>query len=238
MTRSSFIRIVLLVALVAGIVAGLIYRAELSEWFVNSRDWIRQQGIWGYVILGLAYIPAAVLFIPGSWLTLGGGVAFGLWAVVPVSLGSTAGASAAFLVSRYLARHWVEERIARSPRFQALDRAVGEQGFKIVLLTRLSPVIPFNFLNYAYGLTRVRIGDFLLASWIGMLPGTFLYVYIGSAGAEAVAGEKSLAEWIFFGIGLVLTIVVTVMVTRLARKALAEAVPEEGPSMDVPSEHC
>src|SRR5262249_10857542 len=156
------------------------------------------------------------LLIPGSFLTLGGGATFGLWAVAPISLGSTAAAGVVFLFSRYLARQWVEERIG-SRRFQALDRAVGEQGFKIVLLTRLSPVFPFNFLNYAYGLTQVRFRDYLLASWIGMLPGTFLYVYIGSLGAEAVAGQKSPAEWAFFGIGLALTIVVTALVTRLAR---------------------
>jgi len=218
-------RAVLLLVLAGGIAAGLVYRTELGEAFRDSRDWVRQQGLWGYLILGLAYIPAALLFIPGSWVTLAGGGVFGLWAVVPISLGSTAGASAAFLAGRYLARHWVEEHIAGSARFLALDRAVGAQGFKIVFLTRLSPVIPFNFLNYAFGLTQVRFLDFLLASWIGMLPGTFLYVYIGTAGGEAVAGEKSLAEWIFLGIGLAVTAAATVFVTRLARRALAEAAP-------------
>jgi uncharacterized membrane protein YdjX (TVP38/TMEM64 family) len=219
--------------LAAGVGVALIYRQELAERFQQSRDWVQAQGIWGYVILGLAYIPVSLLFIPASWLTLAGGAGFGLLAVVPISLGSTAGASAAFLAARYLFRPWVEARIGNSPRFQALDRAVAGQGFKIVLLTRLSPVIPFNFLNYALGLTRVRFGDFLLASWIGMLPGTFLYVYVGSAVGEAASGEVDIVKNIFYGMGLVVTVIVTVMVTRLARRALADAVPPEGPDSAV-----
>jgi uncharacterized membrane protein YdjX (TVP38/TMEM64 family) len=221
MTRSSVIRILFLVLLAVGIVCAILYRHELAEQVTRYREWIRELGVWGQVILALAYIPASVLFIPASWLTLAGGVAFGLWAVVPISLGSTAGASAAFLTGRYLARDWVEQRVAASPRFQALDHAVAAQGFRIVFLTRLSPVIPFNFLNYAFGLTQVRFRDFLVASWLGMLPGTFMYVYLGSAVGEA-AIEAGLAQRIWFGVGLVVTVIVTVMVTRLARRALAE----------------
>jgi uncharacterized membrane protein YdjX (TVP38/TMEM64 family) len=102
------------------------------------------------VLLGAAYVPAALLFVPGSLLTLEAGFAFGVVrGTIAVSLGSVLGASAAFLAGRTLARGLIEGRISRNPKFQAIDRAVGEQGFKIVLLTRLSPIFPFNLLNQA-----------------------------------------------------------------------------------------
>ncbi|KKL04544.1 hypothetical protein LCGC14_2615000 [marine sediment metagenome] len=145
-----------------------------------------------------------------------------------MSIGSTLGACGAFLVGRTVARRSIERKVAGNPKFAAIDEAVGRQGFKIVLLTRLSPVFPFIFLNYAYGLTKVPFWRYALASWIGMLPGTFMYVYLGSALgslAEAVSGrqESSVAERVFFVAGLVMAVVVAVVVTRVARKALKTA---------------
>ncbi len=141
---------------------------------------------------------------------------------------ATLGASAAFLVSRYVARGAVERRLAGNARFAAIDRAVGDQGRKIVLLLRLSPVFPFNLLNYALGLTRVRFADFLVAS-IGMLPGTLLYVYYGKVAGDVarLAGgtdvPKGPGYYAVLGLGLVATILVTTIVTRTARRALEEA---------------
>jgi uncharacterized membrane protein YdjX (TVP38/TMEM64 family) len=181
-------------------------------------------------LLGAIYVVACVLFVPGTILTLGAGFAFGVVVgTVTVSLASTLGATAAFLVGRTLARDWVQEKVARSPKFRALDEAVGRQGFKIVLLTRLSPLLPFNLLNYALGVTKVPLRTYVLASWIGMLPATVLYVYLGStlkSLAEVVAGkaEGGVAQQVFFGAGLAATVVVTVFITRLANKALKEAV--------------
>jgi uncharacterized membrane protein YdjX (TVP38/TMEM64 family) len=128
-------------------------------------------------------------------------------------------------------RRWIEQRIAGYPRFRAIDRAVGEQGFKIVLLTRLSPVFPFNLLNYAFGLTRVRLGPYVLASWLGMIPGTIMYVYLGSALkslTDVVAGAPAggILQQAFFVAGLIMTVVATVVITRVARRALNEAVAE------------
>ncbi len=154
-----------------------------------------------------------------------------MYGSVAVSVGSVLGATAAFLVGRTLLRGSIERRIASYPRFQAIDRAVGEQGFKIVLLTRLSPIFPFNLLNYAFGLTNVRLWQYVLASWIGMLPGTVMYVYLGSALkslADVAAGapEGGTPQTVFFVVGLVMTIVATVVVTRVASRALNEAVAE------------
>ena len=155
---------------------------------------------------------------------------------ITVSIGSTLGASAAFLVGRYLAREKIEQKLAQNTKFAAIDQAVGQNGFKIVLLTRLSPVFPFNLLNYAFGLTRVRFATYALASWIGMMPGTILYVYLGSTAgdlAQIFSGgvQAGQGQQVFKVIGLIATLVVTLLVTRIARNALRNAIPQaEGES--------
>ena len=151
---------------------------------------------------------------------------------IAVSVGSTLGATAAFLVGRYLARNWVSGKVAGNEKFKAVDEAVAREGWKIVLLTRLSPVFPFNLLNYAFGLTKVNLKQYILASWAGMIPGTVMYVYIGSlAGDLASLGSggrtRTTGEWILYGVGLLATGVVTVFVTRLAKNALAARIPLE-----------
>jgi len=189
-------------------------------------DRIRDLGPSGAVIFVLLYLVAAVLLLPGSVLTLGAGAVFGVvHGAVLVSAGATLGATAAFLVGRYLARGWVAASLESYPRFAAIDQAVAREGWKIVGLTRLSPVFPFNLLNYAFGLTRVSLRDYVLASWIGMMPGTVMYVYVGSIAGDiatlSAGGQgRSGAEWAIYGLGLLATVVVTVYVTRLARAAL------------------
>ncbi len=193
-------------------------------------DWVAGLGAWGMVAFVLLYVLATVLFLPGSILTLGAGALFGVVkGSIIVSLGATLGATAAFLVGRYLARGWVSKRIAGNTRFQAVDQAVAREGWKIVGLTRLSPVFPFNLLNYAFGLTSVSLRDYFWATWIGMIPGGVLYVYLGSlAGDLALLGveerSRSSFEWGLYLFGLVATVAVTIYVTRLARAALAKKV--------------
>lgn len=189
----------------------------------QALDWVGALGPWGPVLFVGIYIVAAVLLLPGSVLTLGAGAAFGLLqGIVLVSLASTSAAAVAFLIGRYCARDLVARKIEGNEKFAAIDRAVAGEGWKIVLLTRLSPVFPFTLLNYAFGLTRVKLGHYLLASWIGMLPGTAMYVYLGTL-ANVGAGQRarSPAEWALYGVGLLATVAVTVFVTRVARKALA-----------------
>lgn len=181
-------------------------------------------GPWGPVLFIAVYILATVLFLPGSILTLGAGAAFGVaWGSLYASIGSTLGATAAFLVGRHLARDWVARRIAGNATFAAIDRAVADGGWKIVGLTRLSPVFPFTLLNYAFGLTRVPLKEYLLASWIGMMPGTVMYVYLGSIARAGVTGQpRTPAQWTLYGVGLAATVAVTLIITRSARRALAK----------------
>jgi uncharacterized membrane protein YdjX (TVP38/TMEM64 family) len=164
---------------------------------------------------------------------VGAGALFGVpTGFIAVSIGSTIGACAAFLTGRFLARNWVAGRVARNRKFTAIDNAVGKKGFKIVLLTRISPVFPFNVLNYAFGLTKVDFWKYALATWIGMTPGTFLFVYFGAAAgtlAKAAAEDREFSageQWMFW-VGLVLAVIIVYWVTRVARHALAEATDEE-----------
>lgn len=195
-------------------------------------DWVKGLGALGMAVFVLLYIIATVFMLPGVILTLAGGGVYGLLIGFPlVSVASTLGACAAFIVGRYFARDWVAARVANNQRFKAIDDAVGKQGWKIVLLTRLSPVFPFNLLNYGYGLTKISFPHYALASWIGMMPGTVLYVYFGSVGKNLASlneegREKTTAEWVMWVIGLLVTIGVTIFVTRIAKRAFDNAVPD------------
>ena len=169
---------------------------------------------------------------PGSVLTLAAGAIFGVVGGTAFAFtGATVGAAGAFLVARYVARGAVEKRVNADPRFAAIDRAVAMQGRRLVFLLRLSPVFPFNLLNYALGLTRVSLGDYLIAS-IGMLPATLLYVYYGkvlgdvAAAAGGAAPERDAAYYVLVALGLAATLAVTVIITRIARRALSEVVDE------------
>lgn len=204
-----------------------------QQWLQDALTWINSQGAVGGIAFIILYIVAAVAFLPGSILTLGAGVVFGVaLGSLYVFIGATIGAIAAFLVGRYLARGWVEKKIAGNEKFAAVDRAVGREGLKIVLLTRLSPVFPFNLLNYAYGVTGVSLKDYILGT-IGILPGTIMYVYLGSlAGNLATLGAGNqpgnpTIEWTIRIVGFIATVAVTLYVTKIARKALNEEVSGE-----------
>lgn len=201
----------------------LLATSEVRARLRDGLSWIEGLGAWGLVLFVALYVVATVLLIPGSALGLGAGALFGVVrGSVLVSLASTLGATCAFLLGRSLARDWVARRIEGNAAFTALDGAVAAEGWKIVFLTRLSPLFPFTLLNYAFGLTRVSLRDYVLASWIGMLPGTVMYVYLGAlARAGVETRPRTAAEWTLYAVGLVATIAVAVVVTRLARRALA-----------------
>lgn len=193
------------------------------------KEWVETIGVWGPVIFALVYIGATVLFIPGSAITLAVGATFGLaWGFATVSAGSTIGAALAFLIARYLARARVQELAGKNPKFKAIDQAIGDGGWKIIALLRLSPAIPFNLSNYLFGLTAIRFWPYVLTSWLAMMPGTLMYVYLGYAAGEGVGAAagaesgKSLGEWILLGVGLLATVVVTVYVTRIAARAVRQ----------------
>jgi len=198
----------------------------------HALTWVDSLGSVGAIAFIIIYILATLAFFPGSILTLGAGVVFGLvLGSFYVFIGATIGATVAFLVGRYLARGWVAEKIQGNSKFQAIDEAVGREGLKIVLLTRLSPIFPFNLLNYAYGVTGVSLKDYLLGS-AGMIPGTIMYVYIGSlAGNLATIGTSAPATnpvllWTIRLSGFIATVAVTLYVTKIARQALASVINE------------
>jgi len=230
-SRVTALKILLIIAAVIAAAKFFNFQATLNALLV----WIEGLGPLGAVFYIGIYIVSCVLFVPGSVLTIGAGAIFGVvWGSVYVSIASTLGATCAFLVGRYFARDWVAKRIEGNKKFKAVDEAVEKEGWKIVGLTRLSPVFPFTLLNYAYGLTQVKLKDFFLASWLGMMPGTVMYVYLGAAAGSLASinsgmegKEKTSAEWALYAIGLLATLVVTAFVTKLARKALAEQIKED-----------
>ncbi len=199
-----------------------------QQWLRNFNNWVGQMGVVGIFIFIGVYAAATVLLAPGAILTIGAGFAFGLWkGFVAVSAGSTIGAALAFLVARFIARDKVEAIAKGNEKFCNIDNAIGKQGAKLVFLLRLSPVIPFNLSNYFYGLTGVKFWPYVLASWVGMMPGTFLYVYIGTAGKAAVsaaAGGEAMKHgwqyWMLMSVGFAATIAVTIWVAKIARDAL------------------
>jgi uncharacterized membrane protein YdjX (TVP38/TMEM64 family) len=213
----------------AALAALLLIGRHLGGYVPAFGRWVAGLGALGPAVFVLGYALATIAFLPGSLLTLAGGAIFGLaWGTVWVFAGAMLGSSLAFLIARYVARAAIGRRVAGNRKFAAIDRAVGTHGFKIVCLLRLSPVFPYNLLNYALGLTRVRFVHFLLAD-IGMLPGTLLYVYYGKVAGDvaALAGgaapQRTAWDHALLGLGLAATVAVTLIITRLARRALAEA---------------
>jgi pyruvate/2-oxoglutarate dehydrogenase complex dihydrolipoamide dehydrogenase (E3) component/uncharacterized membrane protein YdjX (TVP38/TMEM64 family) len=222
-TAKFLILIVLVIAAVAALLS-----LPVREWFMQLEAYVQSLGAIGPVVVALAYVLCTVLFIPGSAITIGSGTLFGLkTGLLVVVVGANLGALCAFL----LARTFLREKVARwaegNPKFRSLDRAIGKQGFKVVLLTRLSPVFPFVLLNYFLGLTAIRTPAYILANLFGMLPATFLFVYIGAAARDAITGQMSSAvdfyQQILKYVGLLATVAVVIIVTRIARKALREA---------------
>ena len=226
MTSGNVLRLVLLLVVVIAAGSAVLFY-PIRESAEQVLQWVRGLGVWGPIALGAIYIPATIFFLPGSLLTLAAGFLFGVFrGALTASVASTAGAAAAFVVGRFIARDWIQAKVSKSKKFKALDDAVAKEGLKVVLLTRLSPVFPFNFLNYALAMTQVSFRDYVLGSWLGMLPGTALFVYIGSSLAslsEIASGEfeGGWASKILLGLGLIATLVVTTVAARMAQRALA-----------------
>lgn len=225
------------VAVVLAVIAALCAAGALlpvRSWMFAVIDWIRGAQTLGVVVYAMTYVTATVTLLPGSVLTLGAGFAYGPWlGTLIVSPVSVTAASLAFVLGRTLARGWVERRLENNPRLRAIDRAVGEQGLRTVILLRMSPLLPFNLLNYALSLTRVRFRDYVFGSFIGMLPWTFFYVYLGSLvpSASALGTARMAGGWhalAYWG-GLAVSAIAVVVITRMAKHALDAALvaPEE-----------
>ena len=226
LTARNRLRVLVLVALALAIVVIFQFKllSPVQDVFKAALHWLEGLGAWAPAAFVLLYIASCVACLPASFLTVGAGVAFGVvTGSILVSIGATLGASAAFLVGRHLARDWVRRKIGHRPAFVAIDKAVAEEGWKIIFLTRLAPVVPFFLLNYAYGLTRVPLRHYVLATWIGILPGSTLFVYIGSLTRTGAEGASPM-RWVTRGFILVTAIIAMALLVKIAKRALARHV--------------
>lgn len=218
------------IALIVMALFFMMRKLPVDQGVAALESYVSELGILGPIVFGLVYVVAALLFIPGSALTLTAGAVFGLgWGTVTVSIASTTAAALAFLIARYAARDKIASKARLNPKFRAVERAIEHGGGKIIAMLRLSPAMPFSLGNYLFGLTPIRFGTYVLVSWVFMLPGTFMFVYIGNAGRaglQAAAGGsagRGMGQTILMIVGLLATVAVTVYVTRLAKRALQDA---------------
>lgn len=200
----------------------------MAEWITQFRQWILELGMLGVIAFILSYILITTLLGPASALTLTAGLAYGAWGFPLVVVSATLAASVAFLLGRYVARERVTRWISRDARLSALNTAISAQGWRVVGLMRLSPILPYGVQNYLFSVTRIRFVPYVFATLIGIMPATALYVYIGSLG-QAV-GTTGILQWILVLAGLVATIVVAWFISKQARTVLAEKIED---SVDV-----
>lgn len=213
---TQWARIVLGLLLAIGITLAFVYRDQLSFELLDNA--IREAGWWGPLLFMLIYTIATVLFLPGSILTFAGGALFGPLAGTFYNLtGATLGATLAFLVARYLASEWVARK-ATGSRMQQLMKGVEDEGWRFVAFTRLVPLFPFFLLNYALGLTRIRLAHYILATYVFMLPGAFAFTYVGYAGRELAQGGEGLIQKSLLALALVAAIVFLPRIVKRLRR--------------------
>ena len=168
------------------------------------RSLIQGYGVFAPVIYMLCYAIAPALFLPGLPITIAGGILFGpFWGVVYTIISSTVGACIAFLISRYIARDWIANKL-KSPRWHRLDEGVEKHGWKIVAFTRLIPLFPFNLLNYAFGLTKIKFLHYTVATFICMLPACIAFIVFSSSLLDFLKGKVS-PEFLI-GLGLIIVV--------------------------------
>ncbi|GAV60925.1 SNARE_assoc domain-containing protein [Cephalotus follicularis] len=231
-TWGSALRITLLLLLV-GAVATAFFTLPVEKILKDFLLWVdKDLGPWGPLVLAIAYIPLTVLAVPASVLTLGGGYLFGLpVGFIADSIGATVGAGAAFLLGRTIGKSLVVSKLKDYPQFRSVAIAIRRSGFKIVLLLRLVPLLPFNILNYLLSVTPVPIGEYMLASWLGMMPITLALVYVGTTLkdlSDVTHGwsEFSKTRWAFVILGLLVSVILMICVTKVAKAALDKALAE------------
>lgn len=208
------------VLLVAALIAGWL-TLPIKEWLEAFQEWIKSLGAWGVAAFAAVYIVAVVLLVPASALTLAAGLAFGVWGFPLVVGAATVGAGLAFLVARYLARDKVKKFVEQRPKLKAVDQAVTEGGWKIVGLLRLSPLVPFNLQNYLFGVTDIGFYPYLATTFVGIMPGSLLYVLLGALGHGD--GKGAVWKWSFFAVGILATAITAVIIARKAKAKLAQS---------------
>jgi uncharacterized membrane protein YdjX (TVP38/TMEM64 family) len=199
------------------------FACPLGHWIVEFQHWARGLGPWGVVIFALLFVATTLVLAPDWPLSITAGFVYGFWGLPVVLAAATVAATLSFLAARYLLRNWVRAQLVERPRLAAIDRAVAEDGWKIVALLRLSPAVPFNLQNYLFGATAVPLSHYVAATAIGIVPGSLLYVYLGVLGdAARHGGGGTVLKWLLFGVGLAATLAAAILVARKARLSLAE----------------
>jgi uncharacterized membrane protein YdjX (TVP38/TMEM64 family) len=194
----------------------------IRDWVQSFTDLVQKLGSIGVVAFAVAYVFAVVLILPTWVLTVSAGIAFGLWGIPLVVVSATIGAALAFLIARSAVRERIRMWSEKKPLLQALDKATSVEGWKVVGLLRLSPAVPFNLQNYAFGATDIPFWHFVTATFFGIVPGTSLYVYIGTLGRAAATSESlKISQIALFSIGLLATVIVIAVITRKARQMLS-----------------
>ncbi len=217
--------------LLAAIVAAW-FLFPLQAWLQAFSTWIKGLGVWGVLIFGLTYVVATVAMAPGSAFSIAAGLVFGFWGFPIAVVSATTGAALAFIVARYLARETVRRQLASRPKLAAVDKAVAEEGWKVVALLRLSPLVPFNLQNYGFGVTPIGFWPYLAATAIGIMPGALLFVSIGAAGKASATGSGGALKWVLFAVGLGATALVSVLIARKANAKLAEKGVDDAANAD------
>lgn len=196
-------------------------KLPLIEWFTKLKDGLAMLGVWAMPAYMLIYLLATVLGLPNILLILVAGSLFGLVkGIISVSIADTLGAVVCFLLGRSLARERIKKWIAKHPNFAQLDQTVAEKGWRILLLSRLSPLVPSNVLNYGFSCTKVNFWQYCFFTWLGMLPVISLYVYLGSFGVRLLTDGLTPGKLALQSVGLVLALGAGIYTTRLTKKAL------------------
>ena len=198
------------------------YFLPVAEWSEALRTWVESLGILGVVAFAAIYIVGTVLLVPGAPMTIAAGVIFGFWALPLVVASATTSASLAFLIARYFARSRVKALVEKKPVYAAIDEAITEDGWKIVGLVRLSPLVPFSLQNYLFGATEVGFLGYFLATLFGIIPGTLVYVWLGTIGGSTGGDSAGPGQWVLLALGLAATVIVSFVVGRKAQQKLAK----------------
>ena len=207
------------------------YLLPVSDWLHVFNERIAGLGAWAPVVFAIVYVIAVIALAPAEIMSLAAGFIFGAWGFPIVVVSATVGATLAFLLSRYVARERVRAFVRKRPLLQAVDRAVADEGWKIVVMLRLNPLVPFNLQNYFFGVTDVRLVPYLVSTFFGIMPGAAMYVYFGTLGQAVTSGESyAPAKIAVLTLGLVATAGVIFLVSRKARAKLqAVGIPEGAP---------
>lgn len=225
--RFPVVKAVLGIVLLVGFIVA-VRLLPLGEWIASFQAWVKDLGAIGYVVYVLAYVVFCIFFLPASVLTFGAGAVFGfVKGTIVVVIGATIGATISFLLGRTIMRHRIERMAAANQKFRALDRAIAREGGKIVFLIRLAPVFPFSFINFAFGLTGVRLLPYVVATFFGIIPVTVAFVYIADTATRTVTADMDTTRLVIRIVGIAFAVIATVFVTRVAMQAVRRAGIEE-----------